>query len=143
MPYTYLEHGPTADATFRAWGRDLDELFIAAADATANLMVEALASIAPAVRVPVAVRAEGLDLLLVHFLDELLFHKDARRLLLRARDVHVTADQDGAELKGTFEGEPIDARKHALAADPKAVTLYGLRVERTASGWEAEVTVDV
>ena len=143
MPYEYLEHGVTSDVTFRAWGRDLDALFTAAADATTHLMVEELASIVPSETLPVEARAEALDLLLVRFLEELLFHKDARGLLLRARDVHVVSAGGGYQIRATLAGEAIDPDKHALAADVKAVTLHGLRVECTGGGWQAEVTVDV
>jgi SHS2 domain-containing protein len=97
MPWEYLEDAVTSDVAFRAWGRDLDELFTAAADATTNLMVGALETIAPALAIPVRVRAEALDLLLMRFLDELIFYKDARGLILRACDVRVTGDAAGGE----------------------------------------------
>ncbi|MBD0304867.1 MAG: archease, partial [Tolypothrix sp. T3-bin4] len=33
MPYEFLDDVATADIAFRAWGKDLEELFIAAGDA--------------------------------------------------------------------------------------------------------------
>ena len=38
MPYEYLEDFGTADIAFQATGRDLPELFMAAADATMNVL---------------------------------------------------------------------------------------------------------
>lgn len=143
MPYEYLERAVTSDVSFRASGADLDALFTAAADATTNLMVAQLDSIARAVSIPVTVRAEALDLLLLRLLEELIFHKDAARLLLRATDVHVEPDDGGHRAHATLVGEPIDPGKHALEADVKAVTLHGLSVHRTGAGWQAEVTLDV
>jgi protein archease len=143
MPYEYLEEGVTSDITFHAWGRDLDELFTAAADATTNVMVRSLDSIQPSARRAAVVRADALDLLLLRFLDEIIFHKDAATLLLRAGEVHVETFDHDHQVRAQLRGEPIDVRKHDLAADVKAVTLHDLRVEQRNSEWHAYVTLDV
>ncbi len=143
MPYAYLEDGVTSDVTLQAWGNDLDELFTAAANATVNVMVSRLESIAPAVTKTVAVDAEALDLLLLRFLEEIIFHKDADGLILRATDVHVTSRGGQHRVDARLCGEPIDPGTHELLADVKAVTLHGLCVERTGTGWRAQVTLDV
>lgn len=145
MPWRFLDDGVTSDVTLIATGRDLDELFTAAADAVTHAMVEdATTSVAAAVTLPTTVTAPALDLLLQRFLDELAFHKDARGLVLRATDVHVARDaRHGFTVAASLVGEPIDPAKHALGADVKAATLYGLRVEHAPGGWEAEVTLDV
>jgi SHS2 domain-containing protein len=144
MPYEYLDDEVTADVTFRAWGADLAELFGAAADATANAMVEPLGAIRPLTTKRVEVEAEGLDLLLLRFLDELIFHKDAEGLILRAGTACISElAADRFRLAGELAGEPIDPQRHELMGDVKAVTLAGLRVERTGTGWLAQVTLDV
>jgi SHS2 domain-containing protein len=143
VPYEYLEDSVTSDITLRAWGQDLDALFTAAADATTNAMVEALESISPTVTQPAFVTAEELDLLLLRLLEEIIFHKDADGLILRATDVHVEAVNHGHQVHAQLRGEPIDPHKHELLADVKAVTVYGLRVEQTDAGWQAQVTLDV
>lgn len=143
MPYEYLEEGVTADVTFRATARDLDALFTAAADATTNVMLEDLESLRPQLVRPVEVEAEALDMLLFHFLGEILFFKDAEGLLTRARRVAVEKITDGFRLRADLCGERIDPSRHALAADAKGVTLHGLRVERDGDGWSATVTLDV
>jgi SHS2 domain-containing protein len=91
MPYEYLDDQVTADVTFRAWGNDLVELFVAAADATANVMVDSLGSICATTTKRVDVEAEALDMLLLRFLDELIFHKDAAGLILRAGAIRIDA----------------------------------------------------
>ena len=143
MPYEYLEDSVTSDVTFHAWGRNLDELFAAAADATTNVMVGALESISPTVTKVASVNAEALDLLLLRFLEELIFHKDAEGLILRATDVRVEATNNDHRVQAQLRGEPIDPHKHELLADVKAVTVHCLRVEQTDSGWRAQVTLDV
>lgn len=143
MPYEYLEDSVTSDITFRASGRNLDELFAAAADATLNVMVAALDTVAPVVTVVASVDAEALDLLLMRLLDELIFYKDAEALLLRAASVHVEQLDHVFRAGGQLRGEKLDPNKHQLVVDVKAVTLHGLRVEQTPAGWEAQVTLDV
>ncbi len=49
--------------------------------------------------------------------------------------------EDG--LTGVAWGEPLDHTRHELAHEVKAITYHGLRVERTADGWLAEVIVDI
>jgi SHS2 domain-containing protein len=141
--FEYLENDVTSDVTFRAFGRDLGELFTAAGDATAAAMVRSLDSIAPATSRPVALDGAALDLLLMAFLDEIVFWKDAERLLLRPASVHVVARDDGYRVAGELRGEAIDPGRHELEADVKAVTLHGLRVEPADGGWSAQVTLDV
>ena len=45
MPYRYLDDIATADVAFEATGKTIEEMFIAAADATMNVMVGELGSI--------------------------------------------------------------------------------------------------
>ncbi|HOV88133.1 MAG TPA: archease, partial [Syntrophobacteraceae bacterium] len=40
MPFRYIEDIATADVAFEAWGETLEDLCVAAADATMNVMVE-------------------------------------------------------------------------------------------------------
>jgi SHS2 domain-containing protein len=143
MPFEYLEDGVTSDVTFRASGRDLDELFHAAADATAQVMVGSLESIRTPVARSLRLHAHELDLLLFRFLNEQIFYKDADDLLLRPHTVRVERVSNGYALQAELRGEPIDRRRHELLADVKAVTLHGLCVERVDSAWHAQVTLDV
>jgi SHS2 domain-containing protein len=143
MPFEYLEDGVTSDVTFRASGRDLDELFRAAAEATAQVMVGSLDSIRTPVARTLRLNANALDLLLFRFLNEQIFYKDADNLLLRPHTVQVEKVSNGYVLQAELRGEPIDRERHELLADVKAVTLHGLCVERVNSVWRAQVTLDV
>ena len=143
MPYEYLDDAVTSDITFRACGRDINDLFRAAADATTNTMVASLDTIKPEVARTVSVDADALDLLLMRFLDELVYYKDAEGLLLRAVEVRVQQIDHIHRAAGELRGQPLNPDTHDLVADVKAVTLHGLHVKRTAAGWEAQVTLDV
>jgi len=141
--YRYLEEIATADVAFEARGATLEETFLAAADATLNTMVEEIGTVAPRERRVFSLAADSLDLLLFELLQELVYHKDAERLLLRVRDLRIEEAGTGYRLHAEAIGETIDPGRHPLLADVKAVTLHRLAVERTPDGWRAVVVLDV
>ena len=142
-PYRYLEEIATADVAFEARGATLEEMFLAAADATLNTMVEEIGTVAPREPRVFTLAADSLDLLLLELLQELVYHKDAERLLLRVRDLRIEETGSGYRLHAEATGEMIDPDRHVLLADVKAVTLHRLAVERTSAGWHAIVVLDV
>ena len=143
MPYRYREDIAFADAAFDAWGTNLEELFIAAADAVMNVMVENPDSIAAQRHVPVHLESESIEMLLYKLLEELIFYKDAETLLLRISHITVTPIESGFSLDAVMYGEHITPGKHEFNVDIKAVTLHRFRVEQTEQGWEATVVVDI
>ena len=145
MPYQYRGDIANADIAFDAWGKTLEELFEAAGRATIEVMVENLAGIRPTETVEVALEETDQEMLLFDFLNELIFYKDARRLVLLPTRLEIakTADGAGFALKGTLKGEEIEAGRHRLNTDVKAVTLLRFKVAQVADGWRATVVLDV
>ncbi len=143
MPYRYRDDVALADVAFEAWGATVEEVFIAAADATMNVMVSDLDAIRRTAQVSVALERETIDLLLFSFLNELVFYKDARQLLLRAEIVSIAQGASGFTLTGVLEGERIDHERHPLSVDVKAVTLHQFSLRRSDNGWEAFVILDI
>ena len=142
-PYRYLEEIATADVAFEAWGATPEDTFLAAVDATLNTMVEDIGTVAPLERRVFSLAADSLDLLLFDLLQELVYRKDAERLLLRVRDLRIEENGSGYRLHADAIGETIDPARHPLLADVKAVTLHRLSVEKTPTGWRAVVVLDV
>ena len=143
MPYIYLEDVGTADIAFEATGGDLTELFSNAADATTNVMIENIEAIQARETRQIELSNDKLDLLLFDLLQELIFLKDAERLLLRMREMQIAEKDETYFLKATAQGEPLDAERHDQRADVKAVTLHDFSVERTDNGWKAQVLLDI
>ena len=143
MPYKYLEDIGTADIAFEATGRDLPELFASAADATMNVMIENLDTIEPRETRRIELKNDEIDMLLFDFLQELIFFKDAERLLLRVREIRIDKKDGVYSLSVTTMGEPLDARRHQQRADVKAVTLHGFRVEKIEGAWKAAAILDI
>lgn len=144
MPYRYLEGIATADVAFQAWGKSIEEMFVEAAEATMNVMVEELAAIERRETVSLVMENGDLDMLLFDFLGELVYLKDARRLLLRVFNLAITSSDGLLELAVTLTGEKIDPSRHQLNVDIKAVTLHLFEVSQTDSGeWQATIVLDV
>lgn len=143
MPYRYIPDIAIADVAFEAWAETLEELFLAAADATMNVMVADLETIADKDIRSLELADEQVDMLLFQLLQELIFFKDAERLLLRVRAIEIHRLADRYALKAEARGEGIDPGRHDLVVDVKAVTLHRFRVESTAKGWEAAVILDI
>jgi len=143
MPYKFLEEIGTADIAFEATGRDLPGLFVAAADATMNVMIDNLDAIEPRETRQIELSNDQIDMLLFDFLQELIYFKDAKRLLLRACETQIDQKVEIYFLKSKVAGERLDDTRHQQRADVKAVTLHGFTVEKHDGGWRARVLLDI
>ena len=142
MPYRYLEHIATSDVAFEAWGKTIEELFIAASDATMNVMVEDISTISDKIQRSFHIEDPNVDMLLFKLLQEHIFYKDADQLLLRIKEIKVQSKKNHYDLIAEAYGETLDMHKHELLADVKAVTLHRFSVEGDDLGWRAKVILD-
>lgn len=143
MPYELTDEVALADAEFRAWGKDLPEVFTAAADATLNVMLRDLRALVARERRRIELENAEADMLLFDLLQELIYYKDAESLLLRVTDVQIGRDAGLYHLSATAAGEPIDAQRHDLGVDVKAVTLHRYSLEQTPEGWSVYAILDI
>ncbi len=143
MPFGYREDIATADVAFDAWGETLEELFMAAAEATIGVMIENPETILPSEVVEITLENADRDLLLFNFLNEFIYFKDARRLLLRAETISIDAVGASFVLHARLSGEVPDPIRHQLNVDVKAVTLHRFVLAQTTEGWRATVVLDI
>lgn len=143
MPFRFLDDITTADVAFEALGATLEELFISAAAALLRTMTAVPAQVVRRQELTVRLEHEELDLLLLSFLQELIFYKDARQLLLHADRVQIEERKEGYCLVAAVSGERIDARTHRLLVDVKAVTLHRFHLKFEDCIWKAVVVLDV
>lgn len=132
-----FEH--TADLGLRVRAADLNALFGEAGQALFEAICPDLDSVRPERRLDVTIAGTDRDYLLFDWLKELLYHFDAGHLLLSRFDLNVQGDG----LTAVVWGELLDADRHILEHEVKAVTYHGLKVEEVADGWLAEVIVDI
>ncbi len=144
MPYQYLDDIATADIAFKAWGASREEMFLAACEATMNVMVEDLDTIERKEGRLITVEEESLEMLLYQLLQELVYYKDAAQLLLRVSKIEIQDRlKEGKSLRAGAYGERIAPAKHSLSVDIKAVTLHRLNVRQADGRWEATVVLDI
>ena len=143
MLYEFLDDIAIADIAFRAWGKNLEEIFIAAGDAVINTMIDNLEAIALTETRTFNLENDQLDLLLFNFMQELIYYKDSSLLLLRAQQVHIEEKAGNYYLIATTQGERLDRDRHHQRVDVKAVTLHRFQLEKTDDGWIAMVILDI
>lgn len=134
--YEALEH--TADTGVVVEGEDLAELFENAAYGLFDLTfdVEGLESEGEET---VEVEGDGLEELMVAWLEELLFLLEARDLATLQAQVD---ELDERTLRATVRTVPAGALE--LTGPPvKAITYHDLKVEQTPEGWRARIIFDV
>ncbi len=143
MPYRYLEHIATADAAFEATGNTTEEMFIAAADATLGIMIEDASSLPLNEEFSFRIEAKDLEMLLFDFLQELIFVKDARGLLLKVNRVHIETGAVWHKLAAKAWAAPLGLVREQLLRDVKAVTFHKFMVRQDDSRWTATVVLDI
>jgi SHS2 domain-containing protein len=94
----------------------------------------------PVDRVKLVCRAPNDELLLVEWLNALIYEMAVRSMLFGDFTVDVVAE---GELHATAFGEPVDRDRHEPAVEIKGATLTALRVAPVAGGWRAQCVVDV
>jgi protein archease len=135
LGWEHFSHG--ADVGVRGFGPSLEEAFEQAALALAAVVTET--PVVPKIAVTVVCEAPDNELLLIEWLDAIIYEMAARRMLFGRFSVSIR----GRRLYGTAWGESVQPRQ-ALACEPKAATLTELRVARDPSGlWSAGCVVDV
>ena len=98
------------------------------------------APIAPNGRVEVTCEAPDIELLLVDWLNAIIYEMAVRRMIFGRFAVEI----EDTRLRGTLWGEAADAKRHAPVCEPKGATYTALRVAKDADGlWSASCVVDV
>ena len=126
MPYEYLDH--EADIGIRGIGDSLTEAFAEGAKAMFSIMAD-LETVAPGESVAVHCEAPDPETLFVEFLNELLFQREVRGLLLSTCQVkEIRQGAEGWHLDALAWGEPLDPDHHEILTEVKAATYSGLEV---------------
>lgn len=143
MPYRILEDVATADIAFEAWGKNMEEIFRAGADAVLGIMIDNPESIALKERRTVNLSDPEVDMLFFDFLNELIYFKDAEQLLLRPEKIKISDEGFKKDMSAVLAGEPLDPGRHHMHVDVKAVTLHKFDLSKDEGGWKAFVILDI
>jgi tRNA nucleotidyltransferase (CCA-adding enzyme) len=128
-----------ADIGVRGIGSSIEEAFEQAAIAMTAAVTDP-DSVAAARQAEIECEAPDVELLLVEWLNALVYEMATKRMLFSRFQVKI----DGARLQARVWGEPVDRDRHAPAVEVKGATYTDLRVGREESGdWAAQCVVDV
>lgn len=128
-----------ADVGVRGEGETLAEAFAAAAEAMTAVITEP-STVAQRDSVQVRCRAPDPELLLVDWLNSLIYEMATRRMLFSRFEVSI----EGEQLTATVWGEPVDIERHQPTVEVKGATYTALEVRQGADGrWGAQCVVDV
>lgn len=90
--------------------------------------------------IAISCEAPDLDLLLVEWLDRMIYEVATRKMVFGRFAVRI----DGLRLAGEAWGEAIDPARHPRVVEVKGTTLTSLRVGQAPDGfWTAQCVVDV
>lgn len=134
------EHFPhDADLGVRGIGKSVEEAFEQVAIALTAVVTEPK-SVGANELVEVKCAAPDNELLLVEWLNALIYEMATRKMLFARFEVRI----GGNQLSGKAWGESIDERKHDLAVEVKGATCTNLSVRPDEAGqWLAQCVVDV
>ncbi|MCK5365808.1 MAG: archease [Gammaproteobacteria bacterium] len=128
-----------ADVGVRGYGPSLAAAFEQAALAMTAAITD-VERIAASESVRITCQAPQADLLLVEWLNALIYEMATRSMLFGRFAVTI----EDSRLSGRAWGEPVDVDRHHPAAEVKGATYTALQVSRRADGqWLAQCVVDV
>ena len=134
------EHFPhQADIGVRGIGTTKKEAFERAAQALTAVITD-LEAVAPTQAVPIVCEAPDDELLLVDWLNALVYEMATRKMLFSRFAVRF----NDHSLQATAWGEPIEVVRHQPAVEVKGATYTELSVKQDGQGrWIAQCVVDV
>jgi len=135
--WEHFEHG--ADVGVRGRGPTRAFALANAAVALTAVVVDP-GRVAPVQPVEITCDAPDDELLLVAWLNAVVFEMATRRMLFACFDVAL----DGRRLRAIAWGEPVDIARHEPAVEIKGATLTLARLAQEADGtWLAQTVLDV
>jgi SHS2 domain-containing protein len=135
--YEFFEH--TADLGLRIRAETPEAIFVDAARALTNAIVENAESIQLLEQAQLSIAGQDRALVLFDWLNELLYRFEVGHRIYGKFEVRL----DSGGLQGTVWGEPVERDRHNLAHEVKAITYHELKFVHDDSGWLAEVIVDI
>jgi SHS2 domain-containing protein len=136
----HWEHFPhQADVGVRGLGATLEQAFEQAALALTAVITD-LEIVAPKEVLEISCMAPNAELLLVDWLNSLIFEMVTRNMLFSRFEVHL----EDSHLSAKVWGETLEVARHHPAVEIKGATYTALKVAQQQDGsWLAQCVVDV
>ena len=140
--FRFLDDIAIADIAFEAEGDSVEELFRGATQALLEIMANPH-TISDSWQRRIVKTDGTLDELLIEWLSEIVYWKDAAGIVFRDAPLMVSLTNDQWTVEATMIGAPVDPAKQELRNDVKGITKHRYRMEQQGSTWKATVVVDV
>ena len=127
-----------ADIGIKASADSLSSAFEDAALALTAIVTEPK-NVDAAESVKIECSAENDELLLVNWLNAVIYEMAVRKMLFGRFEVAI----ENLKLSATMWGEKISQQKHSPAVEPKAVTYNQLSVKNENGKWTVQCVIDV
>jgi SHS2 domain-containing protein len=136
-PFEVIDH--TADIGIVAYGTDIKQVFANAALGLFNLMAD-LDDFKEDVRREVELSAEDVEILLVEWLNELIYIFDVEHIIFKRFEIE---ELTSTQIKARCFGEKIKPGKHKLKREIKAATYHMLRISKDDGSYKVQVIFDI
>ncbi len=136
MKYKFIDD-LTSDVMFEAYGKDLKELFVNAAEALFSVICK-IDRVRPDKTRDISVQGEDEGRLMINWLQELISMVDTDEMFFSRFDI---LEIDEKHLKARISGETI--RPELGETVVKAVTYYKFKFEKTEKGYKTRVSLDI
>lgn len=127
-----------ADIGVRGYGATKEEAFVQTALALTAVIADP-AAVAPQLPVVIECTAPDQELLLVDWLNAIIYEMATRAMLFSRFTVRITGDR----LIGEAWGERVEVARHRPAVEVKGATYTALLVTEEGGRWLAQCVVDV
>ncbi len=137
--YQKWEHfSHDADIGVRGYGKTIAQAFAMAAMALTGVITDPL-YVNAIDTVSITCSAPDIEVLLVDWLNAIIFQIETRQMLFSEFHVEI----NDLQLTATLRGEKIDRKKHHPAVDVKGATFTELKVQQQNELWLAQCVIDV
>ncbi len=141
MPFRYVENTGVA-ISLEAWGRSLEEMVLASADATVHLMVGDIEALSRDEQMTLTATGVTESILLVEVLREILFQKNTNGILLRLHSGKIIRNKIIA-FSGAAFGEALEENPWRIKVNVTALHTHLLSIERSGQRWKARIVLKV
>jgi tRNA nucleotidyltransferase (CCA-adding enzyme) len=138
--WEHFDHG--SDIGVRGIAASVEAAFEQAALALTAVCVDPSA-VADTIEVELTCEAANLELLLVAWLDSVVYEMSVRRMLFSRYALQPLVGGQTHVLRARAFGEHVDVRRHAPAVEIKGATLCALSVHVESGQWVAQCVLDV
>ncbi len=136
-PFEVIDH--TADIGIIAYGADIKQVFANAALGLFTLMADT-DDFKEDIERELKLSAEDVEVLLVEWLNELIYIFDVEHIFFRRFEVD---ELTSTQIKARCFGEKVKTSQHKLKREIKAATYHMLKINKEDVGYKVQVIFDI